>query len=157
MRSTRSRCVGAWDEEKVLERAAQKLRLDQLVIQQGRAQIAAKAAANKDELLSMIQHGAEKVFQTKGATGLLAEKGADLDEQDIDDILAKGEARTKEPSAKYEKLGLDDLQKFTSESAYEWNGEDLRTCAVRLPGRARAAAPTAQRPCSGERDNVAEF
>ncbi|CAI4215053.1 unnamed protein product [Parascedosporium putredinis] len=53
-------------EEKVLERAAQKLRLDQLVIQQGRAQIAAKAAANKDELLSMIQHGAQNVFSTKG-------------------------------------------------------------------------------------------
>lgn len=112
-------------EEKVLERAAQKLRLDQLVIQQGRAQIAAKAAANKDELLSMIQHGAEKVFQTKGATGLLAEKGANLDDNDIDEILAKGEARTKELNAKYEKLGIDDLQKFTSESAYEWNGEDF--------------------------------
>lgn len=112
-------------EEKVLERAAQKLRLDQLVIQQGRAQIAAKAAANKDELLSMIQHGAEKVFQTKGATGLLAEKGANLDDSDIDEILAKGEARTKELNAKYEKLGIDDLQKFTSESAYEWNGEDF--------------------------------
>jgi SWI/SNF-related matrix-associated actin-dependent regulator of chromatin subfamily A member 5 len=112
-------------EEKVLERAAQKLRLDQLVIQQGRAQIAAKAAANKDELLSMIQHGAEKVFQTKGATGSLADKGDGLDDTDIDAILASGENRTKELSAKYEKLGLDDLQKFTSESAYEWNGEDF--------------------------------
>jgi len=112
-------------EEKVLERAAQKLRLDQLVIQQGRAQIAAKAAANKDELLSMIQHGAERVFQTKGAFGALAEKGLDLDDDDIDKILHAGENRTKELNAKYEKLGLDDLQKFTSESAYEWNGEDF--------------------------------
>jgi len=112
-------------EEKVLERAAQKLRLDQLVIQQGRAQVAAKAAANKDELLSMIQHGAEKVFQSKGAYGELAEKGEELDDDDIDTILAAGENRTKELNAKYEKLGLDDLQKFTSESAYEWNGEDF--------------------------------
>ncbi|KAL1872459.1 hypothetical protein VTK73DRAFT_1496 [Phialemonium thermophilum] len=112
-------------EEKVLERAAQKLRLDQLVIQQGRAQIAAKAAANKDELLSMIQHGAEKVFQTKGATGLIAEKGTQLDDDDIDTILQAGENRTKELNARYEKLGIDDLQKFTSESAYEWNGEDF--------------------------------
>jgi len=112
-------------EEKVLERAAQKLRLDQLVIQQGRAQVAAKAAANKDELLSMIQHGAEKVFQTKGAFGKLGEKGAELDDDDIDEILAAGEDRTKNLNAKYEKLGLDDLQKFTSESAYEWNGEDF--------------------------------
>ncbi|KAH8902381.1 chromatin remodelling complex ATPase chain ISW1 [Coniochaeta sp. PMI_546] len=112
-------------EERVLERAAQKLRLDQLVIQQGRAQIAAKAAANKEELLSMIQHGAEKIFQSKGASGILAEKGAELNEDDIDAILSAGENRTKELNAKYEKLGLDDLQKFTSESAYEWNGEDF--------------------------------
>ncbi|KAK3294993.1 SNF2 family N-terminal domain-containing protein [Chaetomium fimeti] len=112
-------------EEKVLERAAQKLRLDQLVIQQGRAQAAAKAAANKDELLSMIQHGAERVFQTKGAFGGLAEKGNELNDDDIDDILHAGESRTKELNARYEKLGIDDLQKFTSESAYEWNGEDF--------------------------------
>jgi SWI/SNF-related matrix-associated actin-dependent regulator of chromatin subfamily A member 5 len=112
-------------EEKVLERAAQKLRLDQLVIQQGRAQAAAKAAANKDELLSMIQHGAEKVFQTKGAFGALADKGNELDDDDIDTILQAGESRTKALNARYEKLGIDDLQKFTSESAYEWNGEDF--------------------------------
>ncbi|PKS07502.1 hypothetical protein jhhlp_006106 [Lomentospora prolificans] len=113
-------------EEKVLERAAQKLRLDQLVIQQGRAQIAAKAAANKDELLSMIQHGAQNVFSTKGATGVIADKGANLDDADIEEILARGENRTKELNAKYEKLGLDDLQNFTSESAYEWNGQDFQ-------------------------------
>jgi SWI/SNF-related matrix-associated actin-dependent regulator of chromatin subfamily A member 5 len=48
-------------EERMLERAAQKLRLDQLVIQQGRTQ-QAKAAANKEELLEMITHGAEKII-----------------------------------------------------------------------------------------------
>jgi SWI/SNF-related matrix-associated actin-dependent regulator of chromatin subfamily A member 5 len=112
-------------EEKVLERAAQKLRLDQLVIQQGRAQQAAKAAANKDELLSMIQHGAEKVFQSKGATGTMGSKDGEIDDDDIDAILSRGENRTKELNAKYEKLGIDDLQKFTSESAYEWNGENF--------------------------------
>ncbi|KAI1462633.1 SWI/SNF family of DNA-dependent ATPase [Annulohypoxylon moriforme] len=109
-------------EEKVLERAAQKLRLDQLVIQQGRAHPGAKGPAAKDELLDMIQHGAEKVFQTKGATGMAA-KGTELNDDDIEEILSKGENRTKELNAKYEKLGIDDLQKFSSESAYEWNGE----------------------------------
>ncbi|KAL2213951.1 SWI/SNF family of DNA-dependent ATPase [Sarocladium strictum] len=110
-------------EEKVLERAAQKLRLDQLVIQQGRAQAAAKAAANKDELLSMIQHGAEKVFQSKGASGNMSTQ--ELGDADIDEILSRGENRTKQLNAKYEKLGIDDLQKFSSESAYEWNGENF--------------------------------
>lgn len=103
-------------EEKVLERAAQKLRLDQLVIQQGRAQQQQKQTASKDDLLNMIQHGAEKVFETKGAVGML---------DDIDEILQKGEARTAQLNAKYEKLGIDDLQKFSSENAYEWNGEDF--------------------------------
>lgn len=112
-------------EEKVLERAAQKLRLDQLVIQQGRAQTAAKAAANKDDLLNMIQHGAEKVFASKGPLGALAEKGGELNDDDIDEILKHGEKRTAELNARYEKLGIDDLQKFTSESAYEWNGKDF--------------------------------
>ncbi|KAJ8101937.1 SNF2 family N-terminal domain-containing protein [Lipomyces tetrasporus] len=105
-------------EEKVLERAAQKLRLDQLVIQQGRSQNQAKNAASKDELLSMIQHGAEAVFQ-KANSGTLTSM------DDIDDILKKSEERTAELNARYSKLGLDDLQKFTSDSAYEWNGEDF--------------------------------
>ncbi|KAI4272637.1 MAG: hypothetical protein LQ337_005171 [Flavoplaca oasis] len=111
-------------EEKVLERAAQKLRLDQLVIQQGRAQQAAKAAASKDELLNMIQHGAEKVFESKGPTGALASK-SDLSDDDIDAILKHGEERTAQLNARYEKLGIDDLQKFTSDNAYEWNGENF--------------------------------
>jgi len=103
-------------EEKVLERAAQKLRLDQLVIQQGRTQQQAKAAASKDDLLNMIQHGAEKVFETKGDLGM---------SNDIDEILRHGEARTAELNKRYEKLGLDDLQKFQSDNAYEWNGQDF--------------------------------
>ncbi|KAI9882556.1 MAG: hypothetical protein M1823_005703 [Watsoniomyces obsoletus] len=109
-------------EEKVLERAAQKLRLDQLVIQQGRTQ--QQGAASKDELLNMIQHGAETVFQSKGGTGALAGK-SDLSDDDIDAILRHGEQKTAELNARYEKLGIDDLQKFTSESAYEWNGENF--------------------------------
>jgi len=108
-------------EEKVLERAAQKLRLDQLVIQQGRAQQAAKAAASKDELLNMIQHGAEAVFSSHGGVGAMGAAGDD----DLDAVLARGEERTAALNAKYEKLGIDDLQKFTSESAYEWNGENF--------------------------------
>jgi SWI/SNF-related matrix-associated actin-dependent regulator of chromatin subfamily A member 5 len=109
-------------EEKVLERAAQKLRLDQLVIQQGRAQQQAKAAASKDELLGMIQHGAEVIFEQKEDT---FSKAGGITDTDLDDILRKGEERTKEMNKKYETLGLDDLQKFTSEAgaAYEWNGE----------------------------------
>lgn len=111
-------------EEKVLERAAQKLRLDQLVIQQGRAQQAAKAAASRDELVNMIQHGATDMFEAKGATGVLESKST-LSDDDIDRILAEGEEKTKALNARYEQLGIDELQNFTSENAYEWNGEDF--------------------------------
>lgn len=52
-------------EERVLERATQKLRLDQLVIQQGRAQQAAKTQQNKDELMDMIHHGAETIISSE--------------------------------------------------------------------------------------------
>jgi SWI/SNF-related matrix-associated actin-dependent regulator of chromatin subfamily A member 5 len=66
-------------EERMLERAAQKLRLDQLVIQQGRQQMTKgemnlpppetgiypiRAAADKDELLEMITHGAENIVNS---------------------------------------------------------------------------------------------
>jgi SWI/SNF-related matrix-associated actin-dependent regulator of chromatin subfamily A member 5 len=109
-------------EEKVLERAAQKLRLDQLVIQQGRAQQQVKQASSKDELLGMIQHGAESLFEGKEAA-----KPTDLSDGGFDEILKRSEERTKEMASKYENLGLDDLQKFTSEAgaAYEWNGESF--------------------------------
>ncbi|CAG8488926.1 7889_t:CDS:10 [Diversispora eburnea] len=101
-------------EEKVLERAAQKLRLDQLVIQQGRL-VQSQKAASKEELLTMIQHGAESIFSSSDST---------VTDDDIDLILRKGEEKTVELNMKYQSLGLDDLQNFTSESAYQWQGED---------------------------------
>ena len=104
-------------EEKVLERAAQKLRLDQLVIQQGRAQQMASKAATKDELLTMVQHGAEEIFEREGGT---------IGEDDIDDIVRAGEERTKKLQERYAELGIDELQNFSSESAYNWMGEDFK-------------------------------
>jgi SWI/SNF-related matrix-associated actin-dependent regulator of chromatin subfamily A member 5 len=104
-------------EEKILERAAQKLRLDQLVIQEGRAKVDKKET--KGDLLSMVQHGAEEIFQRKGDS-----IGAQ-DDNFIDEILRKGEARTAELNKKFEGVGVEDLQKFTSDSTYEWNGEDF--------------------------------
>ena len=47
-------------EEKVLERAAQKLRLDQLVIQLNSNN---NVGNSKDDLIGMIQHGAKEVLK----------------------------------------------------------------------------------------------
>jgi SWI/SNF-related matrix-associated actin-dependent regulator of chromatin subfamily A member 5 len=58
-------CIANSVEEKVIEKAYKKLRLDALVIQQGRLQTENKAAVNKDDLLSMVRYGAELVFSTE--------------------------------------------------------------------------------------------
>ncbi|CAR30651.1 DNA translocase [Lachancea thermotolerans CBS 6340] len=108
-------------EEKVIERAAQKLRLDQLVIQQGVGKKTSAIGSSKGELLGMIQFGAKDVFG-KGSRKMSTD-------DDIEEILRKGEQKTHELNAKYEKLGLDDLQKFNGlgdQSAYEWNGENFQ-------------------------------
>lgn len=117
-------------EEKVLDRAAQKLRLDQLVIQQGRTKTANSQASSKEELLSMIQYGAQNVLQaqtsrsqTPSSNGAAPETSTD---DDIEAILERGEKKTKELNDRYKTLGLDDLQKFSTEgSAYEWNGKNF--------------------------------
>lgn len=48
-------------EEKIVERAEVKLRLDKLVIQQGRLVDSKQNQLNKDEMLNMIRHGANQV------------------------------------------------------------------------------------------------
>ncbi|POW18921.1 hypothetical protein PSHT_05280, partial [Puccinia striiformis] len=109
-------------EEKVLERAAQKLRLDQLVIQQGRATIQQKGQ-NKDDLVEMIQHGAEKIINSKENM---------LVDDDIESIIQRGEARTAELNAKYSRLDFDDLANFKTEtSTQKWEGEDYAGQAKR--------------------------
>ncbi|ORZ17622.1 SNF2 family N-terminal domain-domain-containing protein [Absidia repens] len=102
-------------EEKVLERAAQKLRLDQIVIQQGR--MPQTKGHSKDELLTMIQHGADTIFNN-------AEESDKQADTDIEAILRKGEERTAELNKKYSNYNIDDLKNFSSESAYKWDGED---------------------------------
>ncbi|GLB43776.1 putative HAND [Lyophyllum shimeji] len=105
-------------EERMLERAAQKLRLDQLVIQQGRTQQAKTAAANKEELLEMITHGADKIINSSDEL---------LVNDDIEAIIQRGEERTAELNTKYEGLNLEDLSNFKSDaSVQQWEGEDFR-------------------------------
>ncbi|XBW38073.1 hypothetical protein QEN19_003660 [Hanseniaspora menglaensis] len=119
-------------EEKILERAKQKLRLDQLVIQQGLRNNSQqeKIGKSKDDLLNMIQYGADDMFSDQN-TAITSEN------LDIDEILKKGAQKTQELNAKYETLGLQDLQKFNGmgdQSAYEWNGENFQKKNVQSGG-----------------------
>ncbi|KAJ2719004.1 chromatin remodeling complex Adenosinetriphosphatase [Coemansia sp. Benny D115] len=140
-------------EEKVLERAMQKLRLDQLVIQQGRLAQPSKGTT-RDQLLDMVQFGAEGILKAPGekssaansrtasgaATPVPSESGADGEgaQFDIDEILRRGESRTQELQSKYADMGLDDLNRFANESTSttQWEGEDY--------ARKRRAAEVAQ-------------
>ncbi|KAJ1817125.1 chromatin remodeling complex Adenosinetriphosphatase [Coemansia sp. RSA 2598] len=138
-------------EEKVLERAMQKLRLDQLVIQQGRLAQPSKGTS-REQLLDMVQFGAESIFNSASdktsatnsragsgaATPVPSDSAAGPNNVDIDDILRRGESRTHELQSKYADMGLDDLNKFANESTSttQWEGEDY--------ARKRRAADIAQ-------------
>jgi len=112
-------------EEKVIERALQKLRLDQLVIQQGRMSNANKALS-QDEMLAMIRHGAEKIFSESSGSNGKSSRG--LDEAALEELLRKGEERTRELQGKYSNAGFDDLQRFSisEPNVYQFEGEDYR-------------------------------
>jgi SWI/SNF-related matrix-associated actin-dependent regulator of chromatin subfamily A member 5 len=108
-------------DEKIVERAAVKLRLDRMVIQQGRL-VDNKSNLGKDEMLNMIRHGAKHVFSSKDA---------DVIEEDIDKILETGAAKTEEENKKLASLGESSLRTFTldtknEESLYNFEGEDFR-------------------------------
>eukprot|EP01024_Parvocaulis_polyphysoides_P043035 TRINITY_DN3928_c0_g4_i1.p1 TRINITY_DN3928_c0_g4~~TRINITY_DN3928_c0_g4_i1.p1 ORF type:complete len:714 (+),score=99.52 TRINITY_DN3928_c0_g4_i1:319-2460(+) len=95
-------CTEASIEEKVIEKAYKKLRLDALVIQQGRL-TQNNNKASKEDLLSMVRYGAELIFSSEASN---------ITEQDIDAILTKGESATKELNQKMERF-TEDAMKFS--------------------------------------------
>ncbi|XP_057313137.1 SWI/SNF-related matrix-associated actin-dependent regulator of chromatin subfamily A member 5-like [Hydractinia symbiolongicarpus] len=106
-------------EERIIERAEMKLRLDRVVIQQGRL-VDSTNKINKDEMLNMIRHGADKVFAGKDST---------ITNEDIDAILERGQKKTEELKEKMDSLGESQLRNFTMdvpESIYQFEGQDFR-------------------------------
>ncbi|XP_078391133.1 SWI/SNF-related matrix-associated actin-dependent regulator of chromatin subfamily A member 5 isoform X1 [Cetorhinus maximus] len=107
-------------EERIVERAEMKLRLDSIVIQQGRLVDQNLNKLGKDEMLQMIRHGATHVF---------ASKESDITDEDIDAILERGERKTAELTEKLSNMGEGSLRNFTMEtevSVYNFEGEDYR-------------------------------
>jgi SWI/SNF-related matrix-associated actin-dependent regulator of chromatin subfamily A member 5 len=89
-------------EEKIIERAQQKLKLDAMVVQQGRLQDK-QAKLTKNDMLEMIRFGADQVFRTTDST---------ITDEDIDAILAKGEQRTEEMKQKMQVHDKGDMLDF---------------------------------------------
>merc|ERR1711981_526378 len=108
-------------DEKIVERAAVKLKLDRMVIQQGRLSDN-KQNLGKDEMLGMIRHGAKHVFSAKDG---------EIEEHEIEALIQMGEIKTAEANKKLEALGESSLRNFTldtkqEESVYTFEGEDFR-------------------------------
>jgi SWI/SNF-related matrix-associated actin-dependent regulator of chromatin subfamily A member 5 len=95
------------------------------------------AAANKEELLEMITHGAEKIINSSEEYVIFPHAKTTyksfplsrlLINDDIDAIIQRDEERTIELNSKYEGLNLEDLSNFKSEaSVQQWEGEDFRS------------------------------
>ncbi|KAH7616623.1 hypothetical protein Ndes2526B_g08720 [Nannochloris sp. 'desiccata'] len=103
-------------EEKVIEKAYKKLRLDALVIQQGRL-VENTKSVNKDDLLSMVRYGAEMVFSSEPSK---------ITAEDIDDIIKKGETSTAELNGKLQNFS-ENAMKFTMDggmSVYEFEEKE---------------------------------
>lgn len=108
-------------EERIVERAEMKLRLDNVVIQQGRL-VDPNLKVSKQEMLSMIRHGADEVF---------ASKDCELTNEDIDVILKKGAVKTAELEEKMKKFGESTLKKLSLdavpvESIFHFEGENYK-------------------------------
>jgi SWI/SNF-related matrix-associated actin-dependent regulator of chromatin subfamily A member 5 len=101
-------------EERIIERATRKLKLDALVIQQGRLQEQSKALS-KDDLIGMIKYGADEVLRAQGST---------ISDDDIDKILARGEQETRDIEEKMTKTAEESMYNFTMDggmgSVYDW-------------------------------------
>ena len=89
-------------EVKVVERAQQKLKLDAMVVQQGRLADKEKKLT-KEDLLDTLRFGADKIFRTKDST---------ITDDDIDVILEQGRKRTEEMTEKITSADKGDMYDF---------------------------------------------
>jgi hypothetical protein len=90
-------------EEKIVERAQQKLKLDAMVVQQGRLK-EMDNKVSKEEIMAAVRFGADTVFRSEEST---------ITDDDIEIILERGKAKTKELAEKrMQKAEKGDLLDF---------------------------------------------
>ena len=124
-------------EEKIVERAQQKLKLDAMVVQQGRLKDADKVS--KEEIMAAVRFGADTVFRSEEST---------ITDDDIDVILERGKAKTKELQEKITKAEKGDLLDFKLDggiSAQTFEGIDYSDKNLREHLRMLAANSVGKR------------
>ena len=107
-------------EEKILERQAMRLKLDSLVIQQGRV-LKVGEHFTKDQMKEMIQYGADAIFRA----------GDDFKDEEIDLILKRGEEQTNKFFQEAEKQAKSKSNlllnfSFDPNDLYKFENEDYR-------------------------------
>lgn len=136
-------------EEKIIECAEIKLRLDRMVIQNGRPN---QTILSTKELMHIIRLAGNRMH------------GNEITDDDIDAILERGEQKTDEQNKKYAEVGESALSKFTidtektkeKQSIFNFEGQDYREkrklaeeddLFVKLPPRkAKKARPIEEEP-----------
>jgi len=108
-------------EEKIVERAQQKLKLDAMVVQSGR--LKEKDKLSRDELLTAVRFGADKIFKSKDSS---------ITDDDIDLILDVGKKKTQELNEKLTTAEKGDLLdfKFDGSSVKTFEGVDYSASAL---------------------------
>ncbi|OEH77404.1 chromatin remodelling complex protein [Cyclospora cayetanensis] len=122
--------TGSTVEERIVERAAKKLKLDSLVIQKGR--LSQKGSQQQgpqaSELQDILQFGAQEVYRTQDESSIT--------EADIDIILADAEQRTAEIEAQLQSLESKfDLSNISLDGGLHMYGGDVTPHQPGKPGR----------------------
>jgi len=110
-------------EEKILEKAEIKLRLDAMVIQSGKLNKHNKMS--KDDMVEMIRYGADRVLRAGNTNN------GTVTDADIDAILQKGEQKTKDMRSKLDshmgtiKFSLDGNIQGNALSTENQDGDEL--------------------------------
>lgn len=118
-------------EEKIVERAQQKLKLDAMVVQQGR--LKEKDKLSKEDVMAAVRFGADAVFRSEEST---------ITDLDIDVILERGKAKTEELANKISKAEKGDMLDFRLDggvSAQTFEGIDYSDANLRNQLRLLAA------------------
>jgi hypothetical protein len=109
-------------DERIIQRAEIKKRLDSVVIQQGRL-VEQSKTLEKDEMIAMIKEGASKIF-----AGNMEDDDMEID---INKILADAEEKSKLAAKEFDKTGDSITKKFSldenySFSVYDYQGENWK-------------------------------
>ena len=103
-------------EEKMVEKQTMKLKLDQMIIQKGR--MAPKNQGyGKDDLQDMVNYGADAIFEI----------GSDVDDDDIEELILKGEEKARSLNKQAEDVMKDkfDLINFEMNSCNLYQFENV--------------------------------